>query len=57
MCGIAPCGERFSFKVNLPLRFRTVSRYPSVEPGGRYTAHTRTDRRAFSYAKYDEIYV
>lgn len=57
MCGIAPCGERFSFKVNLPLRFRTVSRYPSVEPGGRYSAHTRTDRRVFSRAKYDEIYV
>ena len=69
--GIAPCGRRFSLKVNLPLCFGVLSRYPRWKPGGRYSAHTCTDRRAFSHRKqvprraslnaprrknYDEIY-
>ena len=50
-------GEWFSFKVNLPLCSGVLSRYPRWKPGGRYSAHTRTDRWVFSRAKYDEIYV
>ena len=49
--------ERFSFKVNLPLCSGVLSRYPSVEPGGRYQ-HTRVPTAgSFTRAKYDEIYV